>query len=86
MNKHYPGVESLSSPEFSYGTTWQLDNGLVIVRLRPGVSIGCLAHELFHAISNVMDWVGMKLSQDSEEAYAYLFQDLFNYVYENLKR
>lgn len=43
-------------------------------------------HELFHATYSVMDWVNIPLSQDSEEAYAYLLGYITNQFYKKINR
>ena len=35
---------------------------------------GIVSHEALHATNYIMDFVGMKLSSDSEESYTYLLQ------------
>ena len=39
-----------------------------------------LLHELFHVVALIMRKIGVKLTEESEEAYAYLNQYLFNEV------
>jgi len=47
-----------------------------------------LVHELFHVVKYICDYVGITLSDESEEAWAYLFQDLYGtikyLIYNNL--
>jgi hypothetical protein len=38
---------------------------------------GVLAHEVFHCVSTILLYLGMRLSQDSEEAFAYYYQSIF---------
>lgn len=42
-------------------------------------------HELFHATYAVMDWVGIPLTDDTEEAYAYLLDYLSKEFYERYR-
>src|SRR5687767_9821454 len=37
---------------------------------------GIIVHESFHAVYNILDFVGMKLSEESEEAFAYLLDSI----------
>jgi hypothetical protein len=47
-----------------------------------------LVHELFHVVKYICDNVGITLSNESEEAWAYLFGDLYGkikyLIYNNL--
>ena len=47
--------------------------------------LATLQHEIFHAVTFIMDAVGMKLSDDSDEAYAYLIGYITEMVYTKLK-
>lgn len=48
----------------------------LVIRLREkptsGYDYGTLSHEILHATIQIMKWVGMELSDSSEEAYTYL--------------
>jgi len=64
-------------PETTNGrTVHNLIGGQTIIRLRSkpknpqGYSV--LAHEIFHAVDFIMRHIGITLSPDSDEAYAYL--------------
>jgi len=43
-----------------------------------------LLHEIYHLVNAVMREIGMKLSEDSEEAYAYYLQSLMNEMFDKL--
>jgi hypothetical protein len=62
------------------GRATQLPTGNILVQLSemPDTSNGLalLVHELFHATVMLMDQVGVKLSDDSDEAFAYALQDM----------
>ncbi len=45
---------------------------------------GTLQHEIFHAVYQILKSIGMSLSDDSEEAYAYLIGYLTEKIYEHL--
>jgi hypothetical protein len=58
------------------GLTLQVDDSYPIIWIpripRTAEEKGVLSHEVFHAVSSLfLDYVGMKLTTDSEEAYAY---------------
>lgn len=46
---------------------------------------GNLAHEIFHAVEFILERVGMKLTIDSDEAYAYLIGYITTEIYKHLK-
>lgn len=66
-------------PKF-VGRTNLFDNGGVLVRVNAPVqgpiTMGLLVHEIFHATSYILTNAGMPLKDESEEAWAYLLQDL----------
>lgn len=49
------------------------------------INHGHIAHEIFHAVSMMFDNINMKLSSDSDEAYAYFIQYVTNEIYKLLK-
>lgn len=64
--------------------TFMLDTGQTIMwfsEKKP--NIGLIAHEVFHAVYNLLERIGIRLSSDSEEAYAYLTQFLINEITNN---
>lgn len=72
------------------GKCTMLESGKTIIRLKhyPNTPVGksTLAHEVYHAVCFLMDHIGMRMSSDSEEAYAYLIGYLTEKIYEKLKR
>jgi hypothetical protein len=42
-------------------------------------------HELMHLTVNIMNWAGVPLTEESEEAYAYELQYLSNQFYQKIK-
>jgi hypothetical protein len=48
-------------------------------------AMALLAHELLHAVVYVMGAIGIKLSEDSEEAFTYALQDITAQALEVLK-
>jgi hypothetical protein len=47
---------------------------------------GIVAHEIFHAVDFVMNDIGMKLTEESDEAYAYFVQYLTDQIYFRFKK
>ena len=47
---------------------------IVLNKFTPSIprKLGTLSHEIFHYITDLLKYKGMSLSEDSEEAYAYL--------------
>jgi len=72
----------------SSGKCIEMTENFVIIRthLLPidPASHGTLAHEIFHAIDFVLRDVGMVLSEQSYEAYAYLIGYLTKEIYKKL--
>jgi hypothetical protein len=64
----------------SLGRTTRFSNGSILVQLRtmPGTPFwwGVFSHEVFHAVTQMMDKIGCRLTDDSDEAFAYAIQDL----------
>ena len=65
------------------------NNGVGLVRMNciptTPLQISHLAHEIFHIVVHVMNWVGVRLElEKSEEAYAYLTSYLTEEVYKLL--
>ena len=62
------------------------------VRFETGQTVICfkkltndiIAHEIFHAVELLMEYIGIQLSRDSSEAYAYLIGYLTNEIYKLL--
>lgn len=46
---------------------------------------GLIAHEVLHITNHILNRVGMKYSEQSEEAYTYLAQYITEKIYEHLK-
>lgn len=45
---------------------------------------GTLAHEIFHAVEFIAEKIGLKLTDDSDEAYAYLIGYITTEIYKHL--
>ena len=67
------------------GRTVMLRGGQTILRLDT-LKHGVISHEVFHAVDFLMNKVGIKLTEESDEAYAYAIEYLTNEIYKNLKK
>lgn len=71
------------------GRCTMLQGGQTIVRLKhypkENRHYGILQHEIFHAVDMLFRHIGIKLNEDSSEAYAYLIQYLTTEIYKCLK-
>lgn len=47
---------------------------------------GVLQHEIFHAVVFILERVGMKLTPESDEAYAYMIEYLTVQIFKNLSK
>lgn len=69
-------------------TVHNLIGGQTVLRLRgvpgTGEERGHLAHEIFHATDFILRRIGLKLTEDSDEAYAYVIQYLTEQFYYNI--
>jgi hypothetical protein len=78
----------LMEPEDA-GKTTTYNNGFTLVRMRvtPHLpeDMGVLAHEIGHAVINLMLYIGMPLSRESAEAYTYLIEYLTTEVNKRLQ-
>lgn len=59
--------------------------GQTVIRFESEPDHGIVAHEIFHAVNYVLTRVGITLSQDSDEAYAYLLHYVVSQYYEKVK-
>lgn len=66
------------------------DGGLIVVWLSclptTDEEWSVVHHELFHAAYEVMDWIGIPLTPQTEEAYAYMIGYITNEFYKKIKR
>lgn len=64
------------------------DTGQTIIRFRSPESVDhdTISHEVFHAVTHLLDFIGMPLNLDhNDEAYAYLVGYLTKSIYEKIK-
>lgn len=70
--------------ERSAGVTFQLNTDDVVIWLRDepknNGELAVLSHEIYHAVSFLLRSIGIEHTSDTEEAYAYTFE----YLYENI--
>jgi hypothetical protein len=75
-----PDRGGMDAPSNAEGRTILLDGHQTVIRLRRwDGSIkrhGFLTHEIFHAVTMLFELIGMTLSEDSDEAYAYAIEQL----------
>lgn len=66
-----------------------LKNNQTVIRLKRPLDtpamMGTLSHEIYHAVYNLFDVIGMEMTRASEEAYAYAIGYVTQKVYENIK-
>lgn len=85
------GDEGIASIKKHYeDTNWNgkyifFENGYSIVSLKdiPTIEngwLGVLVHEVFHLTHQMCRYVGIKYSEDSEEAFCYLHEQIFNSI------
>lgn len=78
-------LSHFNSDDF-YGQTVPLDNGSVIIAIyNPECIYNTIPHEVFHAVHMYLDFLGMELTNESQEAYAYLTGYLNQKIFEQLK-
>lgn len=79
----YSGIYSV--PPTSEGETIRTKKGNVVIRFHTApTNPGSIAHEAFHAVTNILDYIGMKLSDESEEAYSYLLDSIVSQIHETI--
>lgn len=73
----------------SDGRTIESTTGPCLIFLKPTLTISTVTHEIQHAVYRILEWVGVKYSRESEEAFTYLSSfivDEFYKKYAILKR
>ncbi len=81
-------VEALLSHEFRKGKCAMLPTGQTVLWLprvpQDAGDMATLSHEIFHAVCFILDKIGMRLDDSSEEAYAYLIQYVSKQIYQKI--
>lgn len=87
LDRHYPSYASVVQT-FEYtraaAYTFKLDGDALIFAPRIPSSAE-MVHEIFHATRHILDIVGVKLSDDTEEVFAYLMEYLSEQILPWLK-
>lgn len=69
------------------GVTFTINDGRSPIVWMPDANDQTVvAHELLHATINILNWAGVPLTEDTEEAYAYELQYLTNEFYNQIKQ
>lgn len=73
-------------PSTIKGRTVMTDKGSTVIRFMKTewLDNGIIAHEIFHAVTNIMRLLRMPLKKKNEEAYAYLISHIVKEFYEHL--
>ena len=87
------GATSWSESDVTYGgagnTTFSKEDHRTVVQLRrfdhSPYWHGVLAHEVAHAVCFLMERVGIKMTDESEEAYTYAIQDITSKILKALQ-
>lgn len=81
-------VDEFTAQSFNRGKTCQFSSGQTVIWLPNSPQsvdeLSVLNHEIFHAVTLILNKVGIRLSEDSEEAYAYLIQYVSKQIYLHL--
>jgi hypothetical protein len=62
---------------------YEKNSNEIYLRFREIEYPSIVAHEAFHVTAHIMRYVGIRLSRNSEEAYAYLLQYIMDKIYED---
>lgn len=72
FKKKHQGSSELFKADKTGACFVQDNDCIVAIYVKKHTNYGTLAHEAFHAVKHIMDQVGVTLSDNSEEAFAYL--------------
>lgn len=80
--------EAIIDSYLAAGQAFMFEQGQTLIRLKvyPTTykNLATLQHEILHAVSYLMTRIGIKFSDDSEEAYTYMVQYITEKIYEKL--
>lgn len=79
--EHYEDLFKLAESEEAI-FVYEKDYPTVYLRFRNIDYPSIVAHEAFHVVAFIMRYIGVRLSKNSEEAYAYLLQAILDKIYE----
>lgn len=90
INEIFPEDGLLSFTPTGQGRTAHFKiSKVTIIRMKQPIKTpfahAILAHEIFHAVDMIFRTIGMNLSKDSDEAYAYAIQYLTEQIYTQFK-
>lgn len=78
----------LEMGETTMGRTVLMPNNATVLRLKnipqSCTEYGFLAHEIFHAVTFILNRIGMSLTEQSDEAYAYLIGYITKEIYKRI--
>lgn len=77
-------IESIKNGAIAH--TIQLTNKGVVIYLPSLVSMGVIAHEVFHAVWMILRTMGVEPSEESNEIYAYLIEFYTNEIIKIIKQ
>ena len=76
-----------SLPEDDLGRTIRTKKGNVVIRFQSiPTDPAAIAHEAFHAAFNILDYIGMSLTDESEEAFAYLLDSVVSQIHNEINK
>lgn len=76
-----------SLPPEDEARTIRTSRGTTVIRFgQVPTNPGTIAHEAFHATYSILDYVGAKLSDDSEECFAYLLDFITQKIHEEASK
>lgn len=88
-SKGLPWHEDLSLDEMKDGCCCMYEGNQTLLRLRKkpatAYEYGVLMHEIFHCVDLLMKTIGVKLTDDSNEAYAYLTGYITEQIYKRAR-
>lgn len=83
-------IKELREYKYGFAKSVMFPNGqtLLYMKRKPEThfELGTLAHEIFHCTCFIMDRVGIKLTDESDEAYAYLIGYLTNEILKKIDK
>ncbi|HMT01783.1 MAG TPA: hypothetical protein PKD00_00495 [Burkholderiales bacterium] len=83
-------IEYLKTIEFHRGKSIMFTSGQTLLWLKEEPNnpetLAILNHEIFHCVCFIMEKVGIKFSDDSDEAFAYLIEYVSKQIYKKLKK
>lgn len=87
-SKYEPKIEPVNDAVRQFVNVAETDSGpaFCMVLAKDSYNDGLLVHECFHVIYYITKYVGMELTDSSQEYYAYAIQRLFDQIKKKLKK